>query len=113
MAAWLYCYELTRHKVSAIGADNIVLDGLSQGCAASMVAMLAWDGPPLRAMIATHVRMIAIQINRSKILQTLLHQMNEETPVQWSSSKQMTLEKMALTSALEHCGQFIKIQCRF
>lgn len=46
----LFLHELLRHEISIIGANNVILGGLSQGCAASMIAMLLWDGPPLRAM---------------------------------------------------------------
>lgn len=33
------------------GAANVVLGGLSQGCAASLVALLLWDGAPLAAAV--------------------------------------------------------------
>ena len=46
----LFIHELLRHEISIIGAENVVLGGLSQGSAASMIAMLLWNGPPIRAM---------------------------------------------------------------
>jgi predicted esterase len=42
-----YIHGLLRKEVELVGADNVVLGGLSQGCAASLVALLLWDGEPL------------------------------------------------------------------
>ena len=33
-----------------MGAENIILGGLSQGCAAALIATLLWDGEPLAAV---------------------------------------------------------------
>ncbi len=46
-----FIHSLLHHEISIIGARNVVLGGLSQGCAASLTALLLWDGPPLKAMI--------------------------------------------------------------
>lgn len=62
-----FVHKLIHQEVSIIGAENVILGGLSQGCAASMIAILLWDGPPLRAMfgmcgwlpLREHIELIA------------------------------------------------------
>ena len=46
-----YLHELLRKEVGVVGASNVVLGGLSQGCAASLVALLLWEGEPLAAAV--------------------------------------------------------------
>jgi predicted esterase len=48
-----YLHGLLRAEVAAVsgGAANVVFGGLSQGCAASLTAMLLWDGEPLGAVV--------------------------------------------------------------
>ncbi|KAM5429174.1 hypothetical protein McanMca71_007820 [Microsporum canis] len=48
-----YLHELLRREVSLLGGNSkrVFLGGLSQGCAASLVALLLWDGGPLGAAI--------------------------------------------------------------
>ncbi|GBF61928.1 acyl-protein thioesterase [Trichophyton mentagrophytes] len=47
----LYLHKLLREEISLLGGDakRVILGGLSQGCAASLVALLLWDGDPLGA----------------------------------------------------------------
>lgn len=42
-------HGLLEKEVKVVGARNVVLGGLSQGCAASLVAMLLWQGEALAA----------------------------------------------------------------
>ncbi|KAL8761661.1 MAG: hypothetical protein Q9184_002245 [Pyrenodesmia sp. 2 TL-2023] len=44
-----YVHSLLRSAVDEVGAENVVLGGLSQGCAAALVALLMWEGEPLAA----------------------------------------------------------------
>ena len=44
-----YIHSLLREEIELVGAGNVVLGGLSQGCAASLVALLMWEGEPLGA----------------------------------------------------------------
>lgn len=48
-----YLHGLLRAESAAVsgGAANVVFGGLSQGCAASLTAMLLWDGEPLGAVV--------------------------------------------------------------
>lgn len=49
-----YLHSLIRDEVAATpGGDarNVVLVGLSQGCAASLVSLLLWEGAPLGAVV--------------------------------------------------------------
>ena len=46
-----YIHGLVKNEVELVGADNVVLGGLSQGCAASLVALLLWDGEPLAGVV--------------------------------------------------------------
>ncbi|KAK3366115.1 Alpha/Beta hydrolase protein [Lasiosphaeria ovina] len=47
-----YLHGLVRREMALVGgAQNVVLGGLSQGCAASLVALLLWDGEPLAAAV--------------------------------------------------------------
>lgn len=41
-----FIHQLLRQEIEVVGAGNVVLGGLSQGCAALMTAMLLWDGDP-------------------------------------------------------------------
>lgn len=47
-----YLHGLLRDEVAAVpgGAPNVVLGGLSQGCAASLISLLLWEGPPVAAV---------------------------------------------------------------
>ncbi len=44
-----FIHGLLRKEIEAVGASNVVLGGLSQGCAASLVALLLWEGEALAA----------------------------------------------------------------
>ena len=44
-----YIHSLLREEIAIVGAGNVVLGGLSQGCAVSLVALLMWEGEPLGA----------------------------------------------------------------
>jgi predicted esterase len=47
-----YIHELLRQEIKIVGsAGNVVLGGLSQGCAASLISLLLWDGEPLAAAV--------------------------------------------------------------
>ena len=45
----IYIHRLLREAAKEVGAENVVLGGLSQGCAASLVSLLTWEGEPLAA----------------------------------------------------------------
>ncbi|KAH8756345.1 Alpha/Beta hydrolase protein, partial [Diaporthe sp. PMI_573] len=49
----LYLHQLLRSEIAVVpgGAENVVLGGLSQGCAASLVALLLWEGENLGAVV--------------------------------------------------------------
>ncbi|KAL8917972.1 MAG: hypothetical protein Q9208_007636 [Pyrenodesmia sp. 3 TL-2023] len=44
-----YVHSLLRSAVDEVGVGNVVLGGLSQGCAAALVALLTWEGEPIAA----------------------------------------------------------------
>lgn len=44
-------HGLLREEIKVVGAENVVLWGLSQGCAASLVATLTWEGEPFTATV--------------------------------------------------------------
>ncbi|KAL9015517.1 MAG: hypothetical protein Q9185_007082 [Variospora sp. 1 TL-2023] len=44
-----YIHTLLRGAIEDVGAENVVLGGLSQGCAASLIALLTWNGEPIAA----------------------------------------------------------------
>lgn len=48
-----YLHQLLRTEIATVpgGARNVVLGGLSQGCAASLVALLLWEGEDLGAVV--------------------------------------------------------------
>ena len=45
----IYIHRLLREAAEEVGAMNVVLGGLSQGCAAALVSLLTWEGEPLAA----------------------------------------------------------------
>ncbi|KAI1112289.1 Alpha/Beta hydrolase protein [Nemania sp. NC0429] len=48
----IYLHELIRREIRLVpgnNSKNVVLGGLSQGCAAALIALLLWDGEPLGA----------------------------------------------------------------
>lgn len=45
-----FLHGLLRKEIALVGAGNVVLGGLSQGCAAALIAMLLWDGDPFAAV---------------------------------------------------------------
>ena len=46
-----FVHELLRAAINEVGASNVVLWGLSQGCATSLISLLLWDGEPFAACI--------------------------------------------------------------
>lgn len=44
-----YIHGLITEAIREVGARNVVLGGLSQGCAATLIALLLWEGEPLAA----------------------------------------------------------------
>jgi predicted esterase len=46
-----YIHRLLRVEADLVGARNVVLGGLSQGCAASLVSLLLWEGEALAAAV--------------------------------------------------------------
>lgn len=44
-----YIHGLLRQEIAIMGLKNVVLGGLSQGCAATLISLLTWDGEPLPA----------------------------------------------------------------
>lgn len=47
-SAWVH--ELMRREIEVVGAENVVLGGLSQGCASALISWLLWEGPPIRGL---------------------------------------------------------------
>lgn len=47
-SAWVH--ELIHREIDIVGARNVVLGGLSQGCASSLIALLLWNGEPIKAV---------------------------------------------------------------
>jgi len=46
-----YLRELIKHEIKIVGAENVVLWGLSQGCATALSLLLTWDAEPFAAMV--------------------------------------------------------------
>ncbi|KAK4695261.1 phospholipase/carboxylesterase, partial [Lecanoromycetidae sp. Uapishka_2] len=44
-----YIHKLLKAEIELLGAENVVLGGLSQGCAASLISLLTWQEEPLAA----------------------------------------------------------------
>ncbi|KAF1938510.1 alpha/beta-hydrolase [Clathrospora elynae] len=47
----VYLHGLLKDEIKIVGASNVVFMGLSQGCAASIVAMLLWKGERIGALV--------------------------------------------------------------
>jgi predicted esterase len=62
-----YLHGILKQEIEVIGKENVVLWGLSQGCATSLTALLTWDGGPFTAIVgmcgylpfASHIEDIA------------------------------------------------------
>ena len=62
-----YVHGILEREIEVVGRKNVVLWGLSQGCAASLTALLTWDGEPFAAVVgmcgympfANHIEEIA------------------------------------------------------
>jgi predicted esterase len=46
-----YLHGLLREEIELVGAGNVVLWGISMGCAAALVAVLTWEGEPFGAVV--------------------------------------------------------------
>lgn len=44
-----HVHGLLEQEIALVGAENVVLGGLSQGCATTLISLLLWEGPPLGA----------------------------------------------------------------
>lgn len=47
----IYVHHLLEEACKEVGAENVVLWGLSQGCATSLVSLLCWEGEGIAACI--------------------------------------------------------------
>ena len=47
----VYIHGLLHAEIAVVGPDNVVLWGLSQGCAISLTALLLWEGPKIAGAI--------------------------------------------------------------
>ena len=45
-----FIHGILREEIAIVGAENVILGGLSQGCAAALIATLLWEGEPLAAV---------------------------------------------------------------
>ncbi|CAD6441888.1 766909d2-4d1f-4c1f-96ba-260b638f9be0 [Sclerotinia trifoliorum] len=46
-----YIHFLLKGEIEIVGAENVILWGMSQGCATSLSSLLAWDGEPFAAVV--------------------------------------------------------------
>ncbi|KFY74776.1 hypothetical protein V499_05215 [Pseudogymnoascus sp. VKM F-103] len=46
-----FVHSLMQAEIDVMGARNVVLMGLSQGCAAAIISLLTWQGEPLGAAV--------------------------------------------------------------
>lgn len=46
-----YIHGLIKKEIQDVGTQNVVLWGLSQGCATSLSSLLTWDGEPIAAVV--------------------------------------------------------------
>ncbi|PMD65623.1 alpha/beta-hydrolase [Hyaloscypha bicolor E] len=46
-----FIHGLLEAEIEAVGKENVVLWGLSQGCATSLASLLVWDGKPFAAVV--------------------------------------------------------------
>ncbi|KAI9748228.1 MAG: hypothetical protein M1815_003433 [Lichina confinis] len=64
-----HIHDLLHQEIALVGASNVVLGGLSQGCAAALIALMTWQGEPIAAAVgmcgwlplSKHLRDIASQ----------------------------------------------------
>jgi predicted esterase len=62
-----YVHSVLKREIDVVGRENVVLWGLSQGCATSLTALLTWDGEAFAATVgmcgylpfANHIKDIA------------------------------------------------------
>ena len=47
VASVTFIHALIQKAVDEVGAPNVVVGGLSQGCAAALISMLLWEGPKI------------------------------------------------------------------
>ena len=45
-----FIHGILRKEIALVGPENVILGGLSQGCAAALITTLLWDGEPLGAV---------------------------------------------------------------
>ncbi|TVY36821.1 Acyl-protein thioesterase [Lachnellula subtilissima] len=46
-----YVHGILEREIEEVGEENVVLWGLSQGCATSLIALLTWNGGPFAATV--------------------------------------------------------------
>ena len=46
-----FIHSLLQKEIDDVGAGNVILVGLSQGCAASLISLLTWQGEPIAAAV--------------------------------------------------------------
>ena len=46
-----FVHRLLKAEIASVGAQNVVLGGLSQGCAAALIAAMLWDGEALGGIV--------------------------------------------------------------
>lgn len=46
-----YIHSILKEEIRLVGSENVVLWGLSQGCATSLASLLTWDGDAFAAVV--------------------------------------------------------------
>ncbi|KAF2434075.1 alpha/beta-hydrolase [Tothia fuscella] len=46
-----FVHSLLQKEIDIVGAPNVILIGLSQGCATSLISLLTWEGQPIAGML--------------------------------------------------------------
>lgn len=78
-----FLHGLIEKEAESVGVENVVLGGLSQGCATMLISLLLWQGPPIGAAFGMSGRLpfVALISNNFDIDGDL---MGEENPFEQS-----------------------------
>ncbi|CAK3799082.1 Acyl- thioesterase [Lecanosticta acicola] len=99
-----FVHELMQSEIATVGAENVILWGLSQGCAMSLISSLLWHGPRFAAVIG----MCGWLPLRKRIEDSLLDESREQDddPFGRDSTEQ---EKSSLQEAIEYLREELEI----
>ncbi|KAK3695955.1 hypothetical protein LTR37_018250 [Vermiconidia calcicola] len=93
-----YIHKLLEAEIVTVGSQNVLLWGLSQGCAISLVSLLLWQGPKIAAVVGM-CGWLPLRKRMEAAVHGLVEQFEEDDPFSEGNDPAATVESKYDTAA--------------